>query len=590
VEPAPPTEAQLFETAESLPLAAPLLRLVPENARLAVVLADPDRARSWIAASAWSEDTRAAIGGALRDWVGLNLLDGDALKAAGVDTSGAMALAQLDESAYVLVVPVADAAVLRKTLGRHKGRRLVVRDQHAAIVVGPVVRKLLSDAVAAVEATGSGPSLAAAGRFRDTTTSLNVGKDVAVYLTARDPVSSIAVGLNLRESAVMAQVVLHLDDRNADWKAWLAGELGTRDLKQKPVVSSAKIDAIRTVCDAAENFSVNAASLRPRPIDRALTIDMARNAGILGALAYGGTSKKAKRKRAELEKAEAALQELSEAKDTRVAGVAEELLTALGAAVGYARVNGDNVVIYGGQFFAEPSAEVAARAAALWLASADRDAEGGKVAEQRRRVDKLRSQLSDISAKEIFGGGAFASLTGTADFASGISDTDVYGGLIGDEIGEMKGGFGLKGTGAGGGGTGWGTIGTGRYGTIGHGSGGGGTGYGRGSGAIGIGRGGTRSSPKATLQSGGDEVLRTYLSGKMGRIQRCYRKALDKNAKLAGTLDVQLSADDTGAITANATGVSDRALTTCVAVAAGGKNGDAAGRAGSFSISLDPGR
>ena len=51
-----------------------------------------------------------------------------------------------------------------------------------------------------------------------------------------------------------------------------------------------------------------------------------------------------------------------------------------------------------------------------------------------------------------------------------------------------------------------------------------------------------------------------------------------------------IDADDAGAIKAHATGVSDRILTDCVVVAAGGKDAGAAGRAGSFSISLDPGK
>jgi len=75
-----------------------------------------------------------------------------------------------------------------------------------------------------------------------------------------------------------------------------------------------------------------------------------------------------------------------------------------------------------------------------------------------------------------------ASLTGTGDISSGFDDTNIYGGLLGNEAGEMNGGFGYgrSGFGPGGGGTGWGTIGTGRYGTIGHGSGtGSGTGAGR---------------------------------------------------------------------------------------------------------------
>src|SRR5690348_17506604 len=83
-------------------------------------------------------------------------------------------------------------------------------------------------------------------------------------------------------------------------------------------------------------------------------------------------------------------------------------------------------------------------------------------------------------------GGAFASLTGTGDISSGFDDSNIYGGLLGNEAGEMQGGFGYgrSGFGPGGGGTGWGTIGTGRYGTIGHGSG---TGEGYG---VGGGRGG----------------------------------------------------------------------------------------------------
>src|SRR5256885_4955245 len=85
-------------------------------------------------------------------------------------------------------------------------------------------------------------------------------------------------------------------------------------------------------------------------------------------------------------------------------------------------------------------------------------------------------------------GGAFASLTGTGDISSGFDDTNIYGGLLGNEAGEMNGGFGYgrSGFGPGGGGTGWGTIGTGRYGTIGHGSGTG-EGYGVGGGRGGMG-------------------------------------------------------------------------------------------------------
>lgn len=82
---------------------------------------------------------------------------------------------------------------------------------------------------------------------------------------------------------------------------------------------------------------------------------------------------------------------------------------------------------------------------------------------------------------------------------TGPDDADVWGGLIGTEIGEAYGvgGLGLVGTGRGGGGGGEGTIGLGPIGVIGKGGGGGsGSGYGRGAGAGFGGRGATVPSSR----------------------------------------------------------------------------------------------
>ena len=106
-----------------------------------------------------------------------------------------------------------------------------------------------------------------------------------------------------------------------------------------------------------------------------------------------------------------------------------------------------------------------------------------------------------LGSTALVQGGAFASLTGTGDISSGFDDSNIYGGLLGNEAGEMNGGFGFgrSGFGPGGGGTGWGTIGTGRYGTIGHGSGTG-SGYGVGGGRGGM-RGRTRGGPDGVDRS-----------------------------------------------------------------------------------------
>ncbi|HEY0192883.1 MAG TPA: FHA domain-containing protein, partial [Kofleriaceae bacterium] len=137
-----------------------------------------------------------------------------------------------------------------------------------------------------------------------------------------------------------------------------------------------------------------------------------------------------------------------------------------------------------------------------------------------------------LGSSALTQGGAFASLTGTGDISSGFDDSNVYGGLLGNEAGEMNGGFGYgrSGFGPGGGGTGWGTIGTGRYGTIGHGSGTG-DGYGVGGGRGGM-RGRTAAVPTVSIgqpNSQGDldkAIIRRYIKRNIQKIQYCYEKQL----------------------------------------------------------------
>ncbi|WP_428267474.1 AgmX/PglI C-terminal domain-containing protein [Haliangium sp.] len=172
-------------------------------------------------------------------------------------------------------------------------------------------------------------------------------------------------------------------------------------------------------------------------------------------------------------------------------------------------------------------------------------------------------------------GGAFSSLTGTGDFSSGLDDANVYGGLLGDEVGEMQGGFGFgrSGFGAGGGGTGWGTVGTGQYGTIGHGSG---TGSGFGTGA---GRGGMRSrraSPPSVeignAVATGDldkNIIRRYIRRKLPQIKYCYEKQLLVRQDLSGTVVTQFQISPQGAVlNSKAQGVS-KDVADCVAAVVG---------------------
>ena len=150
--------------------------------------------------------------------------------------------------------------------------------------------------------------------------------------------------------------------------------------------------------------------------------------------------------------------------------------------------------------------------------------------------------------------GGFQSLTGIADFSSGQDDMDIYGGLQGDEVGEMEGGFGygVSGFGPGGGGTGWGTVGTGRYGTIGHGSGTG-SGYGVGSGRGGM-RGRRATVPQVRIGSAtatGDldkNIIRRYIRRKINQIKYCYEKELLVRPGLSGTVVTQFQINQVGSV------------------------------------------
>jgi hypothetical protein len=168
-------------------------------------------------------------------------------------------------------------------------------------------------------------------------------------------------------------------------------------------------------------------------------------------------------------------------------------------------------------------------------------------------------------------GGAFASLTGTGDISSGFDDQNIFGGLLGNEAGEMNGGFGFgrSGFGPGGGGTGWGTIGTGRYGTIGHGSGTG-SGYGVGGGRGGM-RGRSSAVPPVTIgqpTANGDldkAIIRRYIKRNLGKIQYCYEKELLAKSNLAGTVSTNFFITPNGNVAqASGAGV-DPSVANCVA-------------------------
>jgi membrane protein involved in colicin uptake len=215
---------------------------------------------------------------------------------------------------------------------------------------------------------------------------------------------------------------------------------------------------------------------------------------------------------------------------------------------------------------AEEKAQLAQEAAIAAAETMRKAVEDEKERQKAREeaLEKARTQgvLGSLALQQ---GGAFASLTGTGDISSGFDDVDVYGGLLGNEPGEMHGGFGNFGPG---GGTGSGTIGLGNYGTLGHDSG---TGQGYG---LGTGRGGMRgrATPAPTVrlsvtQMNGalDKAIVTrILRRNLGRVTYCYEKQLLVEPGLSGRLTLGFEIAEDGALASpHATGVNDE-VASCV--------------------------
>ena len=187
---------------------------------------------------------------------------------------------------------------------------------------------------------------------------------------------------------------------------------------------------------------------------------------------------------------------------------------------------------------------------------------------------------SILGSSAITDADSFHALVGSVDPSSGFDASNVYGPLY-DGTAEGHGGFGLSLGGEGGGGGctdgGCGTIGTGRYWTIGNGRTAGDGWGGSGAGAGG-GRGGMfgRTSavptvvlcgtPRCVIGIGGldKSIIRRYIRRRLPQIQYCYEKQLLAKPDLAGDVDVEFMINPDGSVSeVHASGVDDE-VSSCV--------------------------
>jgi hypothetical protein len=143
-------------------------------------------------------------------------------------------------------------------------------------------------------------------------------------------------------------------------------------------------------------------------------------------------------------------------------------------------------------------------------------------------------------------------------------------GIPSDEEAELSGGFGFgrSGFGPGGGCGNLGSIGTGRYGTIGHGSG---TGCGYSGGGCGGMRGRTRAVPTISIGQPavtGDldkAIVRRYIKRNIQKLSYCYEKQLLAKPTLAGTVKAEFTIAGTGLVSASTAKGVDKNVETCFA-------------------------
>jgi hypothetical protein len=133
--------------------------------------------------------------------------------------------------------------------------------------------------------------------------------------------------------------------------------------------------------------------------------------------------------------------------------------------------------------------------------------------------------------------------------------------ITGNAIGEMRGGFGTgrSGFGPGGGRTRWGTIGSGRYGTIGHGSGRGLTLRG---GRTVVPR--VRTGPATATGNLTKAIIRRIIRRYLRRIRYCYERVLLVNPKVKGKIPVRFVIGPSGAVVRARADKGNKKVARCV--------------------------
>ncbi len=189
----------------------------------------------------------------------------------------------------------------------------------------------------------------------------------------------------------------------------------------------------------------------------------------------------------------------------------------------------------------QPSGRYAMRGPAQAVPSMDRNFSPEMAARTAGVLGMMQAESGHVMASPL------------GSYAVGNDDADVWGQIVGTQVGESygNGGLALAGTGRGGGGNGQGTIGLGSVGTIGHNRPGDGTGMQR---TVGFGDRTKRTpTPRlgvAQVQGGGldKDLIRRVVRAHINEIRYCYNQGLARDPNLKGRVAVQFQIGTTGKV------------------------------------------
>jgi hypothetical protein len=234
--PAPASvESQLFPPSGEALLGAPAIDLLPPETAAVLVASNLRELHAHLGLGALEGEAAAAFRSVARSAIGRDVLDPDALEAAGLDLHrpGAVALVA---GAVVIVWPLADDRAFEGAWGGGVG--VLVRDGHG-LLIAPLDGGAPEARVDRLRALAGDASLAHTARYREAARALNYGPDAAVFVNV---------------GALTAPVRTHLEARAVEL-AQAAGAARTEAAAARP----ADRERLDRAAEAAESLRAEAA-------------------------------------------------------------------------------------------------------------------------------------------------------------------------------------------------------------------------------------------------------------------------------------------------------------------------------------------